>query len=41
VTKAKGFVEIGNDPARFKPNLPKSDPQAVRDAVAKAVAKHT
>lgn len=40
VTKANGFVEVGNDPARLKrPERPKADPKARREAVQKAVAQ--
>lgn len=40
VTKANGYVEVGNDPARLRPPpKPKSDPKARREAVAKATAK--
>lgn len=40
VTKAHGYIEVGNDPARLrKPEKPKADPVKRRDAVAKAVAK--
>lgn len=42
VTKAHGYVEIGNDPARHKrPPKPKPDRKAIKEAVAKAVAQHT
>lgn len=40
VTKANGYVEVGNDPARLKrPERPKADPKARREAVQKAVAQ--
>jgi hypothetical protein len=40
VTKAYGFVEVGNDPARLRPiQRPEPDAKARRDAVEKAVAK--
>lgn len=42
VTKAHGYVEVGNDPARHRRNLPpKPDRKAIKEAVAKAVAQHT
>ena len=41
VTKAKGFVEVGNDPARHvRPPKPKPDTAAIRQSVAKAMAQH-
>jgi hypothetical protein len=40
VTKAHGYVEVGNDPARLrKPEKPKSDPKKRREAVQKAIAQ--
>lgn len=40
VTKANGMVEVGNDPARFrKPEKPKTDPKARREAVERATAQ--
>lgn len=40
VTKAHGYVEVGNDPARLrKPVKPKADPVKRRAAVQKAVAQ--
>ena len=40
VTKAHGYVEVGNDPARLRrPEPPKPDRQARVDAVKKAVAQ--
>lgn len=40
VTKANGYVEVGNDPARLrKPQKPKADPEKRREAVKKAVAQ--
>lgn len=42
ITKARGYVEIGNDPARFnKPVRHKADRKAIKEAVAKAVAQHS
>jgi len=42
VTKAKGMIEVGNDPARLrKPVKQKPDRAAIKEAVAKAVAQHT
>lgn len=42
VTKAHGYVEVGDDPARNKrPPPPKPDRKAIKEAVAKAVAQHT
>ncbi|MGL4813515.1 MAG: hypothetical protein ACRCXM_17230 [Beijerinckiaceae bacterium] len=41
VTKARGYVEVGNDPGRFKkPERQKPDRAAIKEAVAKAVAQH-
>lgn len=41
VTRAHGMVEIGNDPARFrKPEKPKPDRKAIKEAVMKAAAQH-
>ena len=41
-TKAGGFVEVGNDPARMRPPpAPKSDPAGVRAAIERARAQHT
>jgi hypothetical protein len=38
--KALGFIEVGNDPARFKPKQKaKPDRKAIRDAVHKADAR--
>ena len=40
VTKAHGCIEVGNDPARLrKIERPKADPNARREAVAKAIAQ--
>lgn len=40
VTKAQGYVEVGNDPARFnRPAPPKPDRAAIRDAVGKAISQ--
>lgn len=42
VTKAHGYIEVGNDPARHKrPLKPKPDRKAIKEAVAKAVAQHS
>ena len=42
VTKARGFVEVGNDPGRFKkPERQKPDRAAIKEAVHKAVAQHS
>lgn len=41
VTKANGYVEVGNDPARHRrPPPPKPDRKAIKEAVAKAVSQH-
>lgn len=41
VTKANGLVEVGNDPARLRPNPPpKPDRKAIKEAVGKAMAQH-
>ncbi len=41
VTKARGYVEVGNDPARHKrPEKPKADRAAIKEAIAKAAAQH-
>lgn len=38
VTKANGYVEVGNDPSRFrKPGQKKPDPKARRAAADKAI----
>ena len=38
VTKANGYVEVGNDPSRFrKPGQNKADPKARRAAADKAI----
>lgn len=40
VTRAHGYVEVGNDPARLrKPAKTKADPVKRREAVKKAVAQ--
>ena len=40
VTKREGYIEVGNDPARLKrPERPKSDTKARREAVQKAVTQ--
>jgi len=40
ITKANGYVEVGNDPARLRrPEKPQADPVARRAAVSKAVAQ--
>lgn len=40
VTKAHGYIEVGNDAARLrKPEKPKADPVKRREAVTKAVAQ--
>lgn len=42
VTKARGFVEVGDDPGRFKkPERQKPDRAAIKEAVHKAVAQHS
>lgn len=42
VTKAHGYIEVGNDPARHKRTAkPKPDRAAIKEAVAKAVAQHS
>lgn len=42
VTKAHGYIEVGNDPARHKRQpKPKPDRKAIKEAVAKAVAQHS
>ena len=42
VTKAHGYIEVGNDPARFKARKPpRPDRAKIKEAVAKAVARHT
>lgn len=42
VTKAHGYVEVGNDPARHRREPPpKPDRKAIKEAVAKAIAQHT
>ena len=41
VTKAHGMIEVGNDPARFRPNKPpKPDRKAIKEAVQRAFAIH-
>jgi hypothetical protein len=41
VTKARGYVEVGNDPARHKrPEKVKPDRAAIKQAVAQAAARH-
>ena len=41
VTKANGYIEVGNDPARFRINKkPKPDRAAIKEAVSKAMARH-
>lgn len=41
VTKAHGYVEVGNDPARLRHNPPpKPDRKAIKAAVGKAMAEH-
>lgn len=40
VTKAQGYVEVGNDPARFrKREKPRPDRAAIKEAVGKAIAQ--
>ena len=40
VTKAHGYIEVGNDPARLRtPPKPKGDPVKRRQAVEKAIAR--
>jgi hypothetical protein len=42
VTEAKGYVEIGNDTARFKaPERPKRDTSKIDNALRKAIAQNT
>lgn len=42
VTKAHGYVEVGNDAARFKqPGQKKPDAKARRAAVERAITQHT
>lgn len=41
VTKASGYIEVGNDPARHKRTpAPKPDRKAIKEAVGKAMAQH-
>lgn len=41
ITKARGYVEVGDDPARhIRPPKPKPDRAAIKEAVARAVAQH-
>lgn len=41
VTKAHGYIEVGDDPARHKRTPPpKPDRKAIKEAVAKAAAQH-
>lgn len=42
VTKAHGYIEVGNDPARHRRDPPpKTDRKAIKEAVAKSIAQHT
>jgi hypothetical protein len=40
--QGREFVEVGNDPARFRqPEPPKPDPKAINDSIDRAFARHS